>query len=85
MFLGKEYLKKYNNYIISLKSMFAEYHKLILGDWFPSFGGNFSENMKLRRYLTLFMYVVIRHFVCYEAEINQSEPRKNFSKLLDNL
>ena len=32
MFLGKEYLKMYNNNIISLQSMFAECHKLILGD-----------------------------------------------------
>ena len=36
--------------------MFAEGHKLILGDYFPSFGSNFfSENMKLREYLTLLM------------------------------
>ena len=48
--------KKYNNNIIALHSIFAEDHKLILGDWFTSFGSNFfSENMKLRQYLTLFM------------------------------
>ena len=28
------------------------------------------------------VYVVIHHFICYEAEIKQSEPQKNFSKLL---
>ena len=69
---------------MSLHSMFAECRKLILGDSFPSFGGNFfSENMKTRQYLTV--YVVICHFVCYEGKINQYQPWKNFSKLLDNL
>ena len=58
--------------------MFAEGNELILGDYFPSFGGNFfSENMKLN--------VAIRHFICYEAEINESEPQKNFSKMTHNL
>ena len=32
-----------------------------------------------------FVYIVILPFACYEVEINQSEPQKNFSKLLDNL
>lgn len=34
--------------------MLAVGHRLILGDYFPNFGGNFfSENMNLREYLTL--------------------------------
>ena len=49
--------------------MFAEIHKLILGDQIPSFGDNFfSENLKLR--IFDFVYVIIHHFVCYEVEIN---------------
>ena len=63
--------------------MFAEGHNQV-NSGRTSFGGNlFSENMKL----TIFdqVYVVICHFVCYETKINQSEPQKNFSKLLDNM
>ena len=76
MFLGKEYLKKYNNSIMSLHSMFAECHKLIPGNSFPGFGGNFfSENMKIRQYLTLFMLSSTILFVMKWKSTNQNHGK----------
>ena len=40
-------------------------------------------SLKIWNSQNIWFYVVIYHFISYEVKVNQSEPQKNFSKVLD--
>ena len=63
--------------------MFAECHKLILGDQCSSFLGNFfSKNMKLRQQLTLFMLSSANLFVMKQISTNQNHKKISLNCLI---